>query len=133
MEEEMKHGSRSKKNSKYSWGASLAQALGWPIDWFFWRLNMFWRIITRTIQSQALAQRSIYTVVVMVLITIALLYWRVVLEPSELFFVWALGVAVRWFGQGHENNFISTAYHFVLSVLMAFILSTLILIYIMFK
>lgn len=129
----MMHGSRSKKDSKYSWGASLAQALGWPIDWFLWRLNMLYRIVTRSIQSESLATRSIATVGVMILSTLALLYWRVMLEPSELFFVWALGVAVRWFGQGHENNFVSTIYHYILSVLMAFILSSLLLIYIMFK
>ena len=129
----MKKGFRSKKDSKYSWGASLAQALGWPIDWFLWRLNMLYRIVTRSIQSESLATRSIATVGVMILSTLALLYWRVMLEPSELFFVWALGVAVRWFGQGHENNFVSTIYHYILSVLMAFILSSLLLIYIMFK
>ena len=129
----MMKGFRSKKDSKYSWGASLLQALGWPIDWFFWRLNMFYRIVTRSIQSESLATRSIATVVVMIIGTCILLYLQVVLEPSELFFVWALGVAVRWFGQGHENNFVSTIYHYILSVLMAFILSTLLLIYIMFK
>lgn len=129
----MRKGFRSKKDSKYSWGASLAQALGWPLDWFLWRLNMFYRIVTRSIQSESLATRSIATVVVMVLMTFALLYWRVILDPSELFFVWALGVAVRWFGQGHENHFVSTIYHYILSVLMAFILSTVLLIYIMFK